>query len=137
MLAAARRIGGVPGPQEPATAATPERTTKREVCALSGLAPSPWCPGRVDEWVADDLPLGSCTWHRPAEVNAALVHWPADYRAWAEGEHLADRVMPIARRRSDAAPKGPRYRLKRHRAVVPRPFQGRVSRAPEAPRLCA
>src|SRR5207249_3830996 len=45
MLAAMRHAGGsLPSSADAATAARPEATEKRRICALSGMAASPWCP---------------------------------------------------------------------------------------------
>lgn len=86
MLAAASRAGGaLPDPQASATAATPERTTRRTICALSGLAATPECPAQVEEWMADDRPTAVCGWHRQTP-RGIVVDWPPAYRAWAATE---------------------------------------------------
>jgi penicillin-binding protein 1C len=82
--------------QEPATVALPEQTMKQKVCALSGMAASPWCPTHTEEWIANeggdaDRP---CTWHVPTQDGVA-VQWPSEYLAWARGEHLLERVTPL------------------------------------------
>jgi penicillin-binding protein 1C len=101
MLAAARR-GQVelPLPGEPATVALPEGTVKRSVCALTGLARSPWCPAQIDEWVGQETPSRVCTWHRPAGKagTAVIVNWPPEYKAWASSQHLADRTIAVVAR---------------------------------------
>jgi penicillin-binding protein 1C len=91
--------------QELATVAQPERTTKQRVCALSGMAASPWCPTHTDEWVASDGGDAdrTCTWHVPAPGGVA-VRWPSEYIAWARAERLLDHVIPLPRAvRADAA----------------------------------
>lgn len=93
MLAAATRGGPtLPDPWISASTAPPERTSRQFVCALSGLAASPDCPRRVDEWVADDGPLEVCRWHRQTP-RGVVVEWPAPYQAWAATERLIDRVV--------------------------------------------
>src|SRR5262249_20952327 len=65
MLAAASRAKGtLPDPRASATVATPERTTRRVVCALSGLIATPACPRQVEEWIPDESAADSCDWHR-------------------------------------------------------------------------
>ncbi len=88
MLAAARRAHGVlPDPQPSATVATPERTTRRVVCALSGLAATPECPRQLEEWVADEGFAEPCDWHRRTP-RGVVVQWPAAYQAWAASQRL-------------------------------------------------
>jgi penicillin-binding protein 1C len=90
-----RRESQVASP-EPATVAPPEQTTKQRICALSGMAASPWCPMHVEEWIASDGGDADrlCTWHVPTEDGVA-VRWPSEYLAWARAEQLLDRVTPL------------------------------------------
>lgn len=93
MLAAVSRSRAtLPDPGISASAATPERTSRQFVCALSGLAASPECPQRVDEWVADDKPLRTCHWHRQTP-RGVVIEWPVAYQAWAASERLVNRVV--------------------------------------------
>src|SRR5439155_6543757 len=56
MLAAELRASGRwPRDDESATIATPQNTTRRRICALSGLAATASCPRQIDEWTASDL----------------------------------------------------------------------------------
>jgi penicillin-binding protein 1C len=97
MLAAASRASGaLPDPQAPATAAAPERTTRRTICALSGLAATPECPLQVEEWMADESPTAVCDWHRQTP-RGIVVDWPPAYRAWAATERLLNVVAVSAR----------------------------------------
>jgi len=86
------RVGGL----DAATVAVPEQTTRQKVCALSGMAASPWCPTYAEEWIAGD---GSdvdrqCRWHVPAP-DGVEVRWPSEYVAWARSERLLDRKTPL------------------------------------------
>src|SRR5204863_2692441 len=65
MLAAMRHAGGsLPSSADAATAARPEATEKRRICALSGMAASPWCPATSDEWLPVEAGARACTWHQ-------------------------------------------------------------------------
>ena len=111
MIAAASRANRtLPDPQASATAATPERTTRRVVCALSGLVATPACPRQVEEWLADDNAVDFCDWHR-VSPRGVVVEWPGVYREWAASQHLssltfaAPRLAPN-RRRASSEPVG-------------------------------
>ncbi|MDR2618827.1 MAG: penicillin-binding protein 1C, partial [Treponema sp.] len=53
----------------------PERFSLRRICALSGMAATPFCPAVVDEYAAaEPLP---CAWH-----HGSTVTYPAEYQAW-------------------------------------------------------
>lgn len=110
MLAAAGRATGVtPQPDRAATTASPERTAKRPICALSGAIANPWCPSHIDEWLPDEAAGALCSWHRRTPGGVA-VDWPSEYRAWAADERLLDVVVasdgdpPTAGRSAAAAP---------------------------------
>lgn len=60
----------------------PAGVESREVCALSGEAPGPYCPRRVREWMPRAASLARCSWHG-LENGAPLTRWPAEYVAWA------------------------------------------------------
>ncbi len=54
-----------------------------EVCALSGLPASPWCPHRRTDLVPRDLTLGrTCDVHWPDEAGRAVERWPGAARGW-------------------------------------------------------
>ncbi|MGV8041192.1 MAG: penicillin-binding protein 1C [Thermoanaerobaculaceae bacterium] len=60
-----------------------------EVCALSGLEPSPSCPRVVRELLrGEQAPGRACDWHARAAGGRVVVRWPALYRDWAAGEGL-------------------------------------------------
>jgi penicillin-binding protein 1C len=130
LLAAAGRAGGaLPDALAAATAAPPERTTKRTVCALSGLLATPDCPAQVEEWTADEsaVALGkTCSWHRRTP-RGIVVDWPPEYRAWASAEHLLDAVVEAPPRPGAPAPGlastsariGPRHSINDLRVVSP------------------
>ena len=88
MLAAAGRArGSVPDPLTAATAAPPERTRRRVVCALSGMIATPACPRQIEEWMPDDAEGESCDWHRQT-ARGVVVQWPAAYQEWAASQRL-------------------------------------------------
>jgi penicillin-binding protein 1C len=97
MLAAARRATGTTtGSDELATAARPERTVRRTICALSGMAAAPWCPAATEEWIAADVPAPACSWHRRT-ASGIVVDYPAEYHAWAASQRrLFASVAPSA-----------------------------------------
>jgi penicillin-binding protein 1C len=81
MMAAVRRTAGeVPFSRELPTAARPELTERRRVCALSGMAAGRWCPSEIEEWTAAESPSIACSWHRPD----GSVQWPHEYLTWAQ-----------------------------------------------------
>ncbi len=93
-----------------ATVAEPERTVRRTVCALSGLAATSDCPAQIEEWTAAEAVADSCSWHR-ATPRGVVVNWPIEFRAWAQGAQLVDEVVAppvagarLARARFEAAP---------------------------------
>ena len=93
MLAAASRAdGSLPDTQAAATAAAPDRTARRTICALSGLTATPECPEQIEEWMADDSPAAACSWHRQTP-RGVVVDWPPAYHTWAAGEHLLKVVV--------------------------------------------
>ena len=68
-----------------------------EICTLSGLRPSPWCPATQREWMRRDAPVEFCSWH-----HKGSVHIPAEY---------AVDVAPPLRRRTPAGEPAPRLRI--------------------------
>jgi penicillin-binding protein 1C len=91
------------------TTARPERTTRRTICALSGMRATAWCPAQADEWIADDRAGtdGDCTWH-VRRGDAVAVAWPSEYVAWAQNERVFDRTAPLpAAARARAMPPVP------------------------------
>ncbi len=102
MLAAARRAkGALPDAQETATAATAERTTRRVVCALSGLIATPNCPRQIEEWMPGENDGESCDWHRETP-RGVVVKWPAAYQEWAASQRLLN-VTVVAPLRTPTA----------------------------------
>jgi len=97
MLAAASRVsGGLPDPRARATVAVSERTTRRMVCALSGLTATAACPRQVEEWTADDAEIEPCDWHRPTP-RGVVVQWPDAFQEWAARERLLNIVVALPR----------------------------------------
>lgn len=94
MFAAASRANGtLPDSRAGATAATPDGTTRRVVCALSGLIATPACPRQVEEWVANERAEDSCDWHRVTR-RGVVVRWPAVYQEWAATQYLLNVAVP-------------------------------------------
>lgn len=79
MLAAVARVRGtLPiGSSEPVLEPTDD-VERVEICALSGLRPSLWCPARQREWMPREGETRFCDWHHDGSID-----WPAEYRAWA------------------------------------------------------
>jgi penicillin-binding protein 1C len=115
LAAASRAAGSMPDPQSPATTAPPAHSTRRVVCALSGLIATPACPRQIEEWMPDDVDGESCDWHRETP-RGVVVQWPAAYQEWAAGQRLLNVTV--------AAPLRPRNA----RAASPRPSVASASR---------
>ncbi|MDR1972853.1 MAG: transglycosylase domain-containing protein [Treponema sp.] len=66
---------------------TPEFPAQAEqvnICALSGMAAGPDCPGTAAEWIARSRIPQPCTWH-----GAGPVRYPPEYQSW-----IAERFRP-------------------------------------------
>jgi len=92
LAAASRATGGMSGPDNRATVASPDRTVRRSVCALSGMTATPWCPTATEEWIAADAHMPGCSWHRPTP-GGIVVDWPAEYHGWAASQRLLGQVV--------------------------------------------
>ena len=104
LAAAARSAGRSRSVRDTASVAPPTATVRRAICALSGLEATRACPRVIEEWTAAENQRTPCYWHRETE-GGVTVDWPAEYQAWAAGEHLVDRVVsPPARVVKAAAP---------------------------------
>lgn len=79
MLAAMKRVrGSLPiGDMTPIVAPPPD-VEEVEICTLSGLRPSTYCPSVRKEWLSTTEPARFCSWHHDGSID-----WPAEYRAWA------------------------------------------------------
>ncbi|HPC83647.1 MAG TPA: penicillin-binding protein 1C [Thermoanaerobaculaceae bacterium] len=76
---------------------SPASLREVEVCALSGLAPSPSCPRVVRELLRPGQEPGQvCDWHVREADGRVAVRWPALYRDWAAGEGLLPPATLIA-----------------------------------------
>jgi len=88
MLAAQSVMNAAPGRFDAPADAGLER---REVCALSGMAPNAWCPSRLREWLphAAGEPDSAlpCSWHHLTDDGLHVI-WPPPYRQWAQRERL-------------------------------------------------
>ena len=80
MLAAMRRAHGqLPiGDGTPIVAPTPD-VESIDVCALSGLRPSPYCESVRKEWLPVSEAPRFCSWHHDGWID-----WPAELRGWAK-----------------------------------------------------
>jgi len=85
MLAAVKRArGALPiGDVTPVVAPTPD-VASLDICALSGLRPSSYCPAVQKEWVPKSEPARFCSWHHDGAID-----YPAEYRAWARAQQGA------------------------------------------------
>jgi penicillin-binding protein 1C len=99
MLAATQRLAGTHSPAFDAPILSrPDGVVGRQICALSGMSATPWCPSRQREWLlpGEEQP---CSWHHQSE-DGPLTVWPPEYRQWAHEHGL------LARPSRDAAPVG-------------------------------
>ncbi|MEO8383365.1 MAG: penicillin-binding protein 1C [Acidobacteriota bacterium] len=80
MLASMTRVRGTlpVGDMTPIVAPPPD-LAEIEICALSGLRPSTYCPSVRKEWLSTNAPARFCSWHHDGSID-----WPAEYRAWAK-----------------------------------------------------
>jgi penicillin-binding protein 1C len=86
MLEAERRFPH-PGEPDAPLAAVPGDVVRTQICSLSGMRATPWCPARISEWLpADDRGL-PCSWHHDSD-DGVLTIWPPAYRQWARAQGL-------------------------------------------------
>lgn len=87
----------VPTGTPPGDFPVPEGLERREVCTVSGLAPTEFCRQRILEWFPrDESPRAPCTVHRAFRVRdeegrvATRIFdvFPSEYAGWAEGMRL-------------------------------------------------
>jgi penicillin-binding protein 1C len=87
MLAATRRTSGsdqfIPSH---AIVPRPDGLIERQICRLSGMTATAWCPSRAREWLVKGE-AATCTWHHQSHDGLRLV-WPPEYRQWAASEGL-------------------------------------------------
>jgi penicillin-binding protein 1C len=57
------------------------------ICALSGMAATPACPGTLAEWIPRDRVPFPCTWH-----GMGPVRYPPEYQAWLTEHFRPGRV---------------------------------------------
>ena len=96
MLAAERRATGSHSFTTANIASAVADSTRREICALSGLAANSWCPTRRYEWTAAEREPLPCTWHHLSEDGPQTI-WPPEYRAWAANHTRAADVREVRR----------------------------------------
>ena len=117
MLAAEHRATGTHSFSSAGIAGAGADSTRREICALSGLAANSWCPTRRYEWTAAEREPMPCSWHHLLDEGPVTI-WPPEYRAWAKSvarsnEAPAHRVASHA-----AAPSHPRTLAPPHLEIV-------------------
>ena len=116
MLAAERRATGSHVFSSAGIAAAASDSTRREICALSGLAAGSWCPTRRYEWTAAEREPLPCSWHHLSE-DGPITIWPPQYRAWAKSQTLApshlvrSHVAPPRQAPSRAEPSHPAIQI--------------------------
>ena len=59
----------------------PENWQLRRICALSGMTPTAACHSVINEYVPNDAPEESCTWHHLVNGRSEVIY-PAEYQAW-------------------------------------------------------
>jgi penicillin-binding protein 1C len=103
MLAAMQRARGrLPIGDATPIVAPPADVESVEICALSGLRPSPWCESVRKEWLPTDDTPRFCSWH-----HAGTIDWPAEYRDWARVSGAAGFSPPESRRAESRRSTGP------------------------------
>lgn len=82
MLAAVEHArGALPIGEAASIVAAPPGVVRRELCAVSGMAPGDACVTRSIEWLPDSEPSAPCTWHHATDSGIVTV-WPAEYEEW-------------------------------------------------------
>jgi penicillin-binding protein 1C len=69
-----------PGPASGGDRALAGLAEQVKICALSGMAASPACPGTLTEWIPRNRVPSPCDWH-----GAGPVRYPPEYQAWLAG----------------------------------------------------
>lgn len=92
MLAAERRATGSHAFSSAGIAHAAADSTRREICAVSGLAANSWCLTRRYEWTPAEREPLPCSWHHLSE-DGPLTIWPPEYRAWATSQGAAVREV--------------------------------------------
>jgi penicillin-binding protein 1C len=115
MLAAERRATGSHAFSSASIAFPAADSTRREICALSGLAANGWCPTRRYEWTATERTPLPCSWHHLSD-NGLETIWPPEYRGWARDAQVGS----AEERRAQFAPRTPAPRVSAlpHFAIV-------------------
>ncbi len=73
MLAAMKRArGALPIGDPTPILAPPDNVESVEICALSGLRPSTWCPAVEREWLPTDKPARFCSWHHDTRAEVPV-----------------------------------------------------------------
>jgi penicillin-binding protein 1C len=94
MLAAMKRArGSLPIGDWTPIVAPPPGVESVEICALSGLRPSPWCESIRKEWLPTTDQRRFCSWHHDGAID-----FPPEYRDWARGVGQAFQPAPRERR---------------------------------------
>jgi penicillin-binding protein 1C len=67
----------------------PAGVEELEICALSGMAATPYCAGTLREWVNNRAPQEPCSWHW-----GGVLRYPPEYQAWLAERFHAGNSMP-------------------------------------------
>jgi penicillin-binding protein 1C len=62
--------------------AQPEKWKPGQVCALSGMSPTPACFSVVTEFLVPGEESAPCTWHQVSASGVSAVVYPAEYQSW-------------------------------------------------------
>ncbi len=88
----------------------PDTVVQREICAVSGTEPSPWCPERRMEWFAVDqppLPASADLWAQPLLDSWTLLLASEECKDFVTDEWVTIRVTdPWARQWLEDTPEG-------------------------------
>jgi penicillin-binding protein 1C len=69
----------------------PARVREARICALSGMAAGPFCPGTAREWLPSSGGNAPCTWHTGGETR-----FPPEYRAWLMEQFRSGKIIAAA-----------------------------------------
>lgn len=97
MLAAERRATGSHAFTTANIVEPGSDSSRREICALSGLAANAWCPTRRFEWTASERAPLPCSWHHLSD-EGLLTIWPPQYRAQAHSTGRSDSARIVVAR---------------------------------------
>ncbi len=88
---------------------SPEKYEKKEICALSGMRPTSYCPAVIKEFVPKISRENadyekSCTWHRK-QNGSVVTLYPEQYRHWASNKNFYGTISSEGDRLQIVTPK--------------------------------